>query len=187
MNEFEYTCAPKTNVKGALSWIAVCLGTGSILYCLSFDQNAISPWFRVMGAVLFMAAVLLTVRFLGTRYVYRLSVDVHGVATFTVYELRGYFGKESRVKSSGAICRVDTTDISELVSSSDRKNHRALKKRAKRERTSVYNYCAADFVRSHMLMRVTDGSCASLVKFSPDEKMKELIKNHCSFEYSVIQ
>ncbi len=178
MNEFEYTCAPKTNVKRAVAWIALSLATGSILYCLSFDQNALSPWLRVAGAVFFMAAVLLTVRFLGTRYVYRIVYDSHGSATLTIYELRGYFGKESNVKSSGAVCRVSLSDISDLACSKDKKGIKVLKRSARMEKTQIYNYCAADFVKTYALIRVEDGEASFFVKFSPDEKMKEMIKNH---------
>ena len=176
MEEFEYTCAPKTNAGRAAAWIALCLVTGCIFSCFSFEDNAFSPWFRIVGGAFFMAAVLLTVRFLGTRYVYRIA-DSHGRVLFTVYELRGYFGKADSVKSSGAVCRVELTDISDIASSRDKKVIRALKRSARLERSQIYNYCAADFVREYALMRVKDGDGSFLVKFSPDEKMKEIIKN----------
>jgi len=177
MDEFEYTCAPKTNAGRAAAWIALCLVTGSILYCFSFDRNALSPWFRVLGAAFFMVAVLMTVRFLGTRYVYRIASDSHGRAIFTVYELRGYFGRADSVKSSGAVCRVELSDISNIASSRDKKGIRALKRLSRSEKARIYNYCAADFVREYALIRIEDGDGSFFVKFSPDKKMKEIIKN----------
>ena len=135
LEEFEYTCAPKTNIKRASLLTAACLVTGAIIYCFSFEQTVLSPWFRVIGAVFFMAAVLLTFRFFGTRYIYRLVIDHRGGSTFTVYELRGYFGKENNVRGSGAVCRVDALDILSLVDSTDKKGIRALKKGYSKEKS----------------------------------------------------
>ncbi len=172
-NKFVYEYTPRGNVKLASALIALCL-TLSVSGCfVLLLDNVLSPYMGAAGGLFLLISLMLCVRFLGTRYLYRVSYDRLGNGELTVFELRGFFGAYDTVKSSTAVCRISIDGISECVEIKPKQ--RKYKKQVRRSNAEVYNYCPSAFQREYAYLKFTDDEKEVYIKFAPDEKMLNLL------------
>ena len=177
--EYEYTFCPKVHLGRSAVLVGALTVTGVLLGAASVEKTVFSPYFAVASSVLLFLAVLLSIRFIGTRYVYKITVNSFGEGELTVSELRGFFGKAGDVKSQRTVCRVDISDVKESVvlerSEKGRASMKNEKKRIRRERATVYNYSADVFADKYALLRIENADEVAYLKLSPDEEMLKII------------
>lgn len=180
MQSFEYSYSPKADLKKSVILISMCLVTFALFGASSVDKDLVfAPIMGAVSSVFLFLAVAFAVRLLGTRYAYRVVIDSRGEGDLVIYELRGYFGKYSNTKRTKTVCRVSLYDIREVISleksKKGKKELRATKKRIRKEKAALYNYCTDIFLTKYTILRIADGDEAFYVRFSPDEKMLAFI------------
>ena len=135
--------------------------------------------YTVDVAWLLLLAAMLAVRFIGTRYVYKITFGALGDGELSVSELRGFFGKSSDVKSCRTVCRVGLFDVKEATvferGDESRTKIKEMKKRIRRERAAVYNYLPDVFADKYALLRIENGDGISYLKLSPDGELMRII------------
>lgn len=178
MDHLEYTCIGRANVKKA-TVLALSLGASStIVGVLSTAESALAPYLNLAFLLLLLLSILVFVRFIGTRYSYKLLLYPFLEGDLVIIELRGSFGKNSKINLTKTVCRVGIDSITELVwieSKNDRKKYREIKRSTLREGARWYNYTADLFAQKLLIIKIEDGDGISYVKFSPDERLAALL------------
>lgn len=177
--EYEYTCCPKPNIRRSSVLVGAITVTAILFGIASVDQTVFSVYFGALSSLLLFLAVVISVRFIGTRYVYKITLTSFG-GELSVCELRGFFGKSGEVRSHRTVCRVSLFDIRE-VDTFDRtdeslKKLKKTKKSIRRARASVYNYLPDVFADEYALIKIENADGISYIKLSYDEEFIKLIK-----------
>lgn len=179
---FEYTCVGNANVKRATVLVSASVVSAMLLGVASVGESVFSPCFALASAVFFFLAVLIFVRFIGTRYSYKLIIYPSGEGDLLIAELRGVFGRSSDVKVNRTVCRISVDDITDftVITSGDCKSTRKeLKKKLCAKGEKIYNYTSAPFLNEFAVIRIEDADGVSYVRFSPDEELIRLLRS-CS-------
>lgn len=175
----EYTCCPKTNLVRSGVLVAALTLTCVLFGTVSVGKTVLSPIFSAASSVLLLLAAMLAVRFIGTRYVYKITFGALGDGELSVSELRGFYGKSSDVKSCRTVCRVGLFDVKEATvferGDESRTKIKEMKKRIRRERAAVYNYLPDVFADKYALLRIENGDGISYLKLSPDGELMRII------------
>ena len=180
MQSFEYSYSPKADLKKSVILISMCLITFALFGASSVDGELVfAPIMGAVSSVFLFLTIAFSVRLLGTRYAYRVVIDSRGDGDLVIYELHGYFGKYSNTKRTRTVCRVSLYDIREVISleksKEGKKKIRATKKRIRKEKAALYNYCTDIFSEKYSIIKIVDDDDIFYIRFSPDEKMLGLI------------
>ncbi len=173
----EYSYSPKANIKANTAMAAAGLLSSALFFAASFSFDVLSNVSRALGSMFFLLFMLVSVRYVGTGFMYRVTYDRALNGDLTMYRQRGYFGKYRTVKQSAAVCRVYLSDIEECLIPENKKERRNCRRRVRSARAVTYNYCVEPFPKKYAFLKITDGERTVYVKFSPDERLAELIKS----------
>lgn len=181
MNEiFEYSHSPKANLTKSVILVILCFLSGILLGIASTEEFVLSPYLKCGSGFFFLLGIVFFVRFIGTRYVYRITIDRRGNGDLTIFELHGYFGKYADAKSSKTVCRVSLYEIKEIYTLTNdkegKKEIKKLKKQLKDEKNEIYSYCHEIFPKQYTLLKLDDGESVSYLKFTPNPKMLKIIE-----------
>ena len=152
----EYTCAPKSRSRRAYLYVLGCVLLATALWTVPAMTNA--PYDLIWHfAALFSltVALLVTVRYLVRRYVYRIVATEDGGFDFVVLEISG--------KRTVCVCRVSTDSFRAIV----------REEKGKRIRPT-YDW-STDLGTRAYLLTLTDGEEIT-VRFSPDREMAAMIE-----------
>lgn len=172
---YEYTCCPKANLLRSGVLVAALTVTGVLFGAASVERTVFTPWFSVASGLLLLLAAMLSVRFIGTRYVYKITVDARGEGELSISELRGFFGRSGEVRSQRTVCRVELFDVREAVIPERADELKKIKRQIRRERAAVYNYLPDVFADKYALLRIENGDGISYLKLSPDGELMRII------------
>ena len=152
----EYTCAPKSRSRRAYLYVLGCVLFATALWTVPAMTNA--PYGLIWHfAALFSltVALLVTVRYLVRRYVYRIVATEDGGFDFVVLEISG--------KRTVCVCRVSTDSF------------RAIVREEKGKRIRLTYDWSTDLGTRAYLLTLTDGEEIT-VRFSPDREMAAMIE-----------
>jgi hypothetical protein len=176
-DRFEYTSIGGANVKKALVLVCASVTSSVLLGVASVEQSAFSPYFKLASMLFLLLSILVFVRFIGTRYLYKLMIWPSGEGELTVTELRGFFGKSSRALVKRTVCRISMSDVASVNVVSDEKEAKRIRRISRKERAAVYNYNADLFPNAFSVLKIEDADGISYVRFSPDSELLRLISD----------
>lgn len=163
---FDYSFSPLRDIKkcSLIPLLGFLLGFGFV-----YASNLLpySTVFQVIGLGILTIAIFFATRFLIKSYVYSTREAGNGDYDFVVNEISG---KRSRV-----VCRISTDDITDFIYSPNGKVPEKYSGKAGRD-ILRYDYCQ-DFMPKdayYLYAHLKEGKVC--IKFSPDEKMAEIIK-----------
>lgn len=178
---FEYSCIGRATVKKCAVLICASVISSVLFGVASVETSVFSPYFKLVSIAFLFLSILIFVRFIGTRYSYKLIIYPSGESDFMIAELRGFFGKSHDVKVNRTVCRVSVTNITDVTvirgESGDEKLLKALKKKMRSEKAAIYNYTSVIFLSEFAILKIEDGDGISYVRFSPDEELLRLLRN----------
>ena len=157
---YEYMPAPKNQ------WVkTLCIGLffGALVLFLTsgFEGVIAMPWIlQTLSVIMMVTSILLMGKYLMKYYLYRIEEVDDGV-DFTVTEITRRGGV--------TVCRLALSQLTSVTEWS--KENRPP--RGKR----IYNYCADARPVTSCLLTFADGNDVIYVRFSPDEKMMEILQN----------
>ena len=183
-DRFEYTSICRTNVKKAVFFICASVITSMLLGIASVENSIFSPYLSIISLVFLLLSIMISVRFVGMRYLYKLTLYPFDDGDLVITELRGCFGRAVDVKVKRTVCRVSVktiVDICEIRQSDDNKKIKDIKKTARMERAAIYNYTTEFFPNEYVVLKIKDVEGVSYVNFSPDKELLRLLRD-CKFE-----
>lgn len=160
---YEYMPTPKNQ------WIkTLCMGLffgALVLFGASGLKDVIRmPWLLQFLAICMMTvSILLMGRYLLRYYLYRVE-EVDGDVDFTVTEITRRGGT--------TVCRMGLSQLRSVKEWNEENKPPRGKK--------IYHYCVDARPVGSCLLEFADGEDAIYIRFSPDEKMVEILKNALS-------
>lgn len=160
---YEYMPTPKNQ------WIKpLCMGLffGALVLFGASGLKEIMPmpWlFQFVAICMLTVSILLMGRYLLRYYLYRVE-EIKGGVDFTVTEITRRGGT--------TVCRLG---LSQLLSVKEW-NEENKPLRGKK----IYNYCVDARPVASWLLEFADGEETIYIRFSPDERMLEILKNACA-------
>ena len=153
----EYTCIPKPRTRRAYLYVLGCVLAAVAVWIATAMWSLPYPLVWHSAALfLLTGALLLTVRYLVRRYVYRLTETEDGDFDFVVLEISG--------KRTVCVCRVSVDSFRAFARAE--KIHRVK---------TTYNWCIEPHATAYLLTLV-DGEEQVVVRFSPDDVMASMIE-----------
>jgi len=135
------------------------LGAAAALIMLGEILKEYQPLFITAGFVLAMAGVLVCIRFLLSAYTYIIEADTEsGIADLVITEMKG--------KTIRTVCRVSIAG-SRLFAD----------EKGKKPDGMIYDYRPSPFAPDSRYFEVPERDGEGYVRFSPDEKMIELMRS----------
>ena len=177
---FEYSFSPKANMRRTGVLIALCVLSCVLLGVASTEEHLLSPYLKCGSGLFLLLAAVFFVKLAGTRYLYRVTVDKRGEGELKIYELSGYFGKYANAKKTRTVCRLPLFDIKQVVAISDdregKKRRKEERRRIRKGKYRVYNYCHDVFLSEYTLLLIDDGEETYYIKFAPNKKMLAILE-----------
>lgn len=173
MREYEYVCVPR-----ARRWTSF-VASGLFFACsMSFavmgTSSRIRELFLTTAFLTLVVSLLIAKRFITVSYSYAVFKDSDtGAADLVIFEHA--LGKKEPL----SVCRVSLYDISLLEAYDRTRNGRKKARRAKEKRKGgrFYDYRTELFPREYCILRFSEREDDVYVKFTPDEKLKGIIKS----------
>ena len=157
-----YRYTPKPNRLPAVLLAAVCFLAAFALFVPYAAEDAVLIFLRGVGTGIFLIGFVLLDRYAFTTFSYSLEANdsVPGRMDFVVSSVR--YG---RIRT---VCRVSVSDVTDIV--------KYDKKRKSAAGVKKYNYCPDRVGNNRYVLSLDDDGPAE-IRFSPDEKTVNIIKN----------
>lgn len=137
----------------------VVLGAAAALIMLGEILKEYQPLLMTAGFVLAMCGVLVCIRFLLSTYTYIIEADTEaGIADLVITEIKG--------KTLRTVCRVSLAG-----------GRLFADEKGKKPNGAVYDYRPSPFTPNSRYFEVPERDGEGFVRFSPDEKMVELMRS----------
>lgn len=153
----DYTCTPTPRTRRAYLYVLACvLAAVAVWFATAMWKLPYPLVWHCAAMFLLTGALLVTVRYLVKRYVYRITETDDGDFDFVVLEISG--------KRTVCVCRVSVDCF------------RAFAPVEKNKRVeTTYNWCVEPHAAGYLLTLV-DGEEQVTVRFSPDAVMAAMIE-----------
>lgn len=171
---YEYSYSPKCDKAKSGILVSGCFAAAIGMLAVSETGWILAPIFKLGSTAWALLGILFACRLLGTGYVYSIFRNsISGELELLVSER--HLGK------SKIVCRISLFDVKDmLVYDASEKDHKKRTKRPRPDRKRygripTYNYCVDVFPQKYCLLLVSSLE-TSYIKFSPDERMLDIIK-----------